>query len=225
MAVHYIAAVRAFQPHGPYVLGGHSLGGWVAYEMAQQLLHAGEEVPLVAIIDTAVPGMGARRDTSTWDEARWISELARRIGELLNPDLDLTEDALRALPADQQLDHFKRALSHAGLFPGDAGTDYLRNVLDLFKAHSQIRYSLPQNPLPVRIALLRTSQDPAGLDSNAGPSWGWSDVADVDVHIVPGEHLSALRPPHVRVLADRLAASLAQVRRVEGRKVEACLPR
>jgi amino acid adenylation domain-containing protein len=225
MAVHYIAALRAFQPHGPYFLGGHSLGGWVAYEMAQRLIRVGEDVPLVAIIDTAVPPTGPSRDTSDWDEARWIYELARRIGELLNPDLDLTVDALRAFLPEQQLDHFKQALSGAGLFPGDAGTDYLRNVLNLFKAHSQIRYNLPRKPLPVRIALLRTSQDPAGLAANAGPSWGWSDVADVDVHIVPGEHLSALRPPHVRVLADRFAASLAEARRVAGRKVEACLPR
>jgi len=192
--------------------------------MAQQLQREGEEVPLVAIIDTPAPINMPRRDTGDWDDARWIAELARRIGELLNPELNLTAEALRELPTGQQVDRFKSALLSAGLFPGDAGTDHLRNVLALFKAHSQVRYRIPQRPLPTRIALLRTQSDPSGLAADAGPSWGWSAVAEVDVCLVPGEHLSALRPPHVQVLADRLAARLSLAQGAAGR-VRECQPR
>jgi thioesterase domain-containing protein len=34
MATHYLRAIENVEPNGPYLLGGHSLGGWVAYEMA-----------------------------------------------------------------------------------------------------------------------------------------------------------------------------------------------
>src|SRR4029077_21085847 len=35
MAAHYVKEVRSFQPEGPYFLGGHALGGVIAFEMAQ----------------------------------------------------------------------------------------------------------------------------------------------------------------------------------------------
>jgi thioesterase domain-containing protein/acyl carrier protein len=227
MAARYLIEIEAAQPRGPYFLGGHSLGGWVAYEMAQQLLRKGREVPLVAIIDTAAPVPGPARDTSSWDNARWIAELASRIGQLLNPDLNVSAEALRELDPDAQFDRFKEALRGADLFPGDASSDHLRNVLELFKAHSQVRYCLPRDPLPVPIALLRTETPPAGLPFLA-PSWGWEAVAETEVHIVPGEHLTALRSPHVLVLADRLTACLDQAQRAHaerGGKAAACPPR
>jgi len=52
MAAHYINAIRAVQARGPYQLGGFSLGGLVAYEMACQLVAAGEEVGAVILFDT-----------------------------------------------------------------------------------------------------------------------------------------------------------------------------
>ncbi|MBD6620400.1 amino acid adenylation domain-containing protein [Komarekiella sp. 'clone 1'] len=55
MASHYIKALRSVQPKGPYFLGGWSFGGWVAFEMAQQLQNSGEEVALLAVLDTIAP--------------------------------------------------------------------------------------------------------------------------------------------------------------------------
>jgi aspartate racemase len=52
MAAHYLDDIRTVQPKGPYHLGGFSLGGLVAYEMARQLLAAGEGVSLLVLLDT-----------------------------------------------------------------------------------------------------------------------------------------------------------------------------
>ena len=41
MAREYVAALVRVQPHGPYALGGWSVGGVLAYEMSQQLTAAG----------------------------------------------------------------------------------------------------------------------------------------------------------------------------------------
>ncbi len=56
MADLYLAAVREASPTGPYLLGGASMGGMVAYELAQRLRAAGEEVALLALFDTYGPG-------------------------------------------------------------------------------------------------------------------------------------------------------------------------
>ena len=55
MAARYIADIRKFQPHGPYHLGGYSLGGVLAAEMARQLHAAGQQVGLLALLDAYAP--------------------------------------------------------------------------------------------------------------------------------------------------------------------------
>ncbi len=52
MAKHYLGLVREVRPRGPYLLGGASMGGMVAFEMAHQLQAMGEEVSLLALMDT-----------------------------------------------------------------------------------------------------------------------------------------------------------------------------
>jgi thioesterase domain-containing protein/acyl carrier protein len=52
MASDYIAEIQQVQPKGPYLLFGFSLGGFIAFEMAKQLLAKGEEVRFLGVIDT-----------------------------------------------------------------------------------------------------------------------------------------------------------------------------
>jgi amino acid adenylation domain-containing protein len=52
MATEYLKEIRAFQPNGPYLLGGECIGGLVAFEMAQQLQAQGQKVALLILLDT-----------------------------------------------------------------------------------------------------------------------------------------------------------------------------
>ena len=63
-AAAYIAELRRVQPEGPYMLGGFSGGGITAYDMAQQLRAIGQEVSVLALLDTPLPVRPAltRRD-------------------------------------------------------------------------------------------------------------------------------------------------------------------
>jgi amino acid adenylation domain-containing protein len=54
-AAHYIGQMRAVQPHGPYRLVGHSLGGLIAYEMACQLAEVGEKIEFLGLLDCEAP--------------------------------------------------------------------------------------------------------------------------------------------------------------------------
>ncbi|CAJ2509572.1 Uu.00g145980.m01.CDS01 [Anthostomella pinea] len=60
----YVAAMKAAQPAGPYLLGGYSAGAVHAYEMARLLLNGGEEVEKLILAD-----MKAHRPHETWTEA------------------------------------------------------------------------------------------------------------------------------------------------------------
>ncbi|HEX9998330.1 MAG TPA: thioesterase domain-containing protein [Abditibacterium sp.] len=60
LAAFYVKQLRQRQPSGPYYVGGFSMGGIVAFEMARQLKECGEEIALLALIDTYFPGLKHR---------------------------------------------------------------------------------------------------------------------------------------------------------------------
>ncbi|HEX7331486.1 MAG TPA: amino acid adenylation domain-containing protein, partial [Pyrinomonadaceae bacterium] len=89
MASRYIAAMRSVQAEGPYVLGGWSMGGLIAFEMAQQLQNVGQEVALLALLDTHTPSV-LDQTTQTDDGklfAQFKSDMKSMYG-LEEPDLD-----------------------------------------------------------------------------------------------------------------------------------------
>src|SRR5262249_34750578 len=55
LARDYLEIIRGLEPPGPYRLLGYSFAGIVAYEAAQQLRAAGEEVRLLALVDAVLP--------------------------------------------------------------------------------------------------------------------------------------------------------------------------
>ena len=48
----WVEEIRRRQPHGPYILGGYSAGGYYAFEVAKQLRHEGEKVEKLVLIDS-----------------------------------------------------------------------------------------------------------------------------------------------------------------------------
>ncbi|MBL8820429.1 MAG: amino acid adenylation domain-containing protein, partial [Planctomyces sp.] len=52
MAAHYVSEIRMIQPHGPYNLTGYSMGGWIAFAVAQELVAQGETVGFLGLLDT-----------------------------------------------------------------------------------------------------------------------------------------------------------------------------
>ncbi|HEX8647478.1 MAG TPA: AMP-binding protein, partial [Thermoleophilaceae bacterium] len=80
MAANYVARVVELQPRGPYRLMGTSFGGLVVFEMARQLQRAGEEVELLAMVDTSAPGSYGVDDGSA-PPGRAIEAAGERVAE------------------------------------------------------------------------------------------------------------------------------------------------
>jgi thioesterase domain-containing protein len=77
-------AVRAMQPHGPYILIGYSLGGLVALEMAQRLSKEGEKIALLVMVETyphwSRLSFGHRAAVAKHRVTRLITRIFRRAG-------------------------------------------------------------------------------------------------------------------------------------------------
>jgi thioesterase domain-containing protein len=77
----YLEALRTVRPAGPYILGGVSFGGVVAYEMAQQLLRSGESVRLLVLLDAILPRAWGRRGALDSVKSMISSHLLERVSQ------------------------------------------------------------------------------------------------------------------------------------------------
>jgi thioesterase domain-containing protein len=76
IAAYFAAQIRAFQPHGPYIIAGYCAGGTVAFELAQQLQRGGAAVRFVALFGSPYPAY-FRLPTQLWQTiSRLLREMA-----------------------------------------------------------------------------------------------------------------------------------------------------
>jgi amino acid adenylation domain-containing protein len=207
IAAYYIQAIQALQPRGPYFLGGWSFGGLVAFEMAQQLTQAGEEISLLAILDTPAPCS----KPSFYQSLKFL--LGTALGSMLPFLLDYSaivtnrlqprnpwfsrwqwSEIVRRLPAESRL----QLLDESAIAP----------LLRIVYANSQATFQYVPQAYANCITLFKAAEpsDAIGHD----PSLGWRALAqDIQLHQVPGNHLSLLKQPHVQTLAQQLRQYLA----------------
>jgi thioesterase domain-containing protein/acyl carrier protein len=216
IAAQYIQALQVVQPLGPYFLAGHSFGGKVAFEMAQQLLRKGHSVALVAILDTTAPFDQEKPTGFNWDNAKWLMHLADSIEVAYAKNLGISDDTLQSLVWEEQLKYVLERLKNADILPPDDEVTQLNNLVQVFKNNSLINY-VPQQVYPTRITLLRSSEASVEEPTSELPSeilqdsaWGWGKFSTqpVDIYYVPGNHITMMTQPHVEVLAERLRACI-----------------
>ncbi|HEY3570221.1 MAG TPA: amino acid adenylation domain-containing protein [Thermoanaerobaculia bacterium] len=210
MAAHYLGEIRRVQPRGPYRVGGWSFGGLAAFELARQLRAAGEEVELLAVLDTA-PGVedGALDpDPEAADDTGRLLAIAAYVKGLRGKDLRVTLADLQPLDPEARLRFFVARLQEAGIVHSGDSLAQLRRLLRVYATNVRaFRRYVPQ-PYDGRITLIRA--EGAHFDPALGPDLGWERLSPhpVDRVDVPGDHITLLAEPHVRTLADRLRTLL-----------------
>ena len=65
MARDYIKEIKTVQPEGPYTIVGMCFGGWVAFEMASQLVSNGEKMQSLVILDSEGPSLQRPKSAPT----------------------------------------------------------------------------------------------------------------------------------------------------------------
>ena len=205
MARDYLAEVRTVQPRGPYLLGGFSGGGLVAYEMVQQLRAAGEAAALVVMLDTPYPDVLV---LSLYDRVLMKLQDVRRYG------VSFLSTWIRHHIADWQKSVLSRKAEEsrqAEQLHNEEIEAAFRRALQRYQGASHDGAVLLMRPKLVvgyRITGRRALNIERGLlrDDN-----GWRRlVSDLTIHEVPGDHDSMVLEPNVRVLAGRLREELAR---------------
>jgi amino acid adenylation domain-containing protein len=215
MATHYIQQMKTVQPVGPYFLGGYSFGGFVAYEIAQQLQAQGEEIGLVALFDTTTGDYQKRLPL------RWFSYQVNQV--LRNGFSFMTAKVNAKIQAKWNQDSLKKAEVKESAawvnadFSAVTKTLHLdtknsmdQNIERVTKANLQAMADyVPQAyPGPVTLfrAILERSREGWYLD----PKLGWGNLVQkgLDVQEISSLHIRLFDEPHVKQVAEKLTICL-----------------
>src|SRR5262249_48671376 len=134
MAAHYVEEICSVQPEGPYLLGGYSMGGAVAFEGAQQPRRRGKETSFVAVIDT--PVRVASRPGAEGGEAVTAETLilvSKMIAQRQDKNLDIAPADLERRSPQERLDYVLEILKANGLVPARADAALFRELLRAVK--------------------------------------------------------------------------------------------
>ncbi|AKQ66004.1 Non-ribosomal peptide synthetase [Myxococcus hansupus] len=202
LARRYVESLREVQPEGPYVLGGWSLGGVVAFEMARELERQGQRVALLAMLDSFAPDeeAPAREPEESVLLARMAMDLARMAGA----ESTLRPEELTGLSDEEQLATVVRHARQAGWLPPEVEVSVLRSWRDVMRANLRALAAYRPGALGAPVLLLRAKDAQRGFSVDPSHGWARGLASNLTVEDVPGDHYSALRLPHVETLARRL---------------------
>lgn len=198
IAAHYIEEILAQNPDGPYALAGYSFGGYVAYEMAQQLTALGKEIKLLAMFDTDARALVLHRTGLS----RLLWRTKRQFPKLLFVGRSLLRHPADTLRYQQSYfaEKCQQFLQTIGLRDAPRPDGELEHMDAIMASHDEAFYAYRLKPYPGPIDLFRAMtrlyfvEDPVYL--------GWKDyVPEVRTHNVPGDHATLMHPPNDKALA------------------------
>ena len=206
LAAEYLAEVENFYPTGPYLLGGWSFGGSLAYEMAVQLTRRGKEVALLAVVDREAP-RGNEGDMDAVTLARSVEDIYR-----LQVPLEIDEPYLATLGPDEQLAYILERGRLAGVIPEGISTEramgLLRNLRNRINANRRYAPSV----YPGRITLFWHLLEGDTPEEDVTHGWGPLTSEPIELHLVEGSHFNLLEEPYVRDLAQKLVGCIAEIK-------------
>ncbi len=206
MAELYAQAIRQVQPSGPYLLGGWSSGGIIAFAIAHLLERRGETVERVLMLDTPAPLQHDYVDDATM--LAWFLE-----------DLDIGFSASRIAPGEFSglgLADAISLLAQRKEIAVDVDPQQLESVYGVFRGIIDAcrRYRPEQVHAP--ISVLRAGEGRVsefiGHPADHTPDWGWSlfTRGPVSSTVIPGNHYTILSPQHGAVLSAAIGHQLNQ---------------
>lgn len=200
MAAHYIKEMRELQPAGPYLIGGRSLGGTIAFEMARQLRAEGHKIALLALLDT-YPTRSARLSERLASHVHNLKRLSFR------ERVDYLAYKTRFVPRKVRSGIWRMFYS---LFQwlGRPLPRALSTITE-FNSLAARRYS-PQ-AYDGKVTLFWASGD---LRASNDLVEGWRALlpGGIEVQEIPGTHLDIIKEPHVGKLARKLSECLERAK-------------
>jgi thioesterase domain-containing protein len=171
----FLEELRTCQPKGPYLLGGHCVSGVVALEIARQLMREGEEVKLLALVDTERPNS----IRSFWANMDLLTRRRRHIAEVVSEIIRPNDRSRKDILSDL----LRRKLGIAQPRQTDGSRPDRLSAMRIAYRRLIFKHSLKK--YPGRITLIVNEQQ-----HERDRDFGWNGFAEggMAVHELPGDH-------------------------------------
>lgn len=189
----YVELVRAAVPAGPYLLGGYSFGGNVAFEMALMLEAAGEKVDRIVMVDSHPPEsyLGGSAD-----ESQFLAAFPLIMAEIL-PEVALPPEA--AEPAT--LAEATAMIRHPSW--SASAVAELTQFFDVWKRnHDALKRWYPDARVRADVTVLAATEPEnplilrrLAIQWRERHTWARHVAGRLTVRPVPGNHYSIFRDP------------------------------
>ncbi len=215
MANHYCREIRASFPQGPYLIGGHSFGGIVAYEIARQLTELQCQVGLLVVFDTSIKSLSLlplRRQFAVRTKL-WLERILYHSRQLIylsfTDKKHYIERKLHTLSRRRASRKWQHEFRNARSKEGELLPMAFRDV-------REANYYASRNYVPKtyagKVTLFRVQEQGVGILDRDYHGWDHWALGGVDVVEVPGDHVKVIEEPHVRVVAERLRDCIDRVK-------------
>jgi thioesterase domain-containing protein len=187
VASEYIRAMREIQPNGPYYIGGTCEGARIAFEMTRILESLGQEVNLLAIIDTWV--LENTQNRKLWK----IYYYSVRLRQFWRQPWRSKAESVRTALRNRTQWWLKRSAPRETewtetYWPGE---DFVPAIVES------------------RIAVFKIPRQPFYYHEDPSLGWASRTASGVDAQVIPdGRHRFLLREPYVRGLATAMSEAL-----------------
>lgn len=211
LASDYVSLIREYQKSGPYLLMGWSTGGIFAYEMARQLIDAGQTVNLT-FIDTPTSAILEHVDLN--DDARFLYDLVNFSNWFSGASIRIEYAELKEMRSAEALDRILYETKQHGILPSSATREDLERRIDMCRHHLRAAMNYKPKPIHQTVTMYRPQQS-AVLSLASGrqltDDLGWAPILGDHLQIrrVSGDHFSMLTGSNARQLASAVVDQLS----------------
>ncbi|SDZ22918.1 thioesterase domain-containing protein, partial [Thermoactinomyces sp. DSM 45892] len=191
----YVGEIKRKQPKGPYKIGGWSAGGIIAYEIARQLLEQGEEVSLLALMDS---DFSSFRHEITEEDA--IIQIAQAI---FKDSWEKVKEELKDKDIDTMYEYMLNEAKAQELFPPDTERERIERLAKAAFFNTKMLTDQKLDSYPNEVIYFNAEE---GKDL----SIEWSEVLKdkIKIYNIPGSHMDMMDSPAVELIAEKLAQEI-----------------
>ncbi|MBB5058833.1 thioesterase domain-containing protein [Granulicella aggregans] len=214
MAAKLVQMIRGIQPFGPYRIAGWSFGGTLAYEVAHQIIGAGENISFLGLFDaTYAPHYMEQSNGSPhmfslpFNSSQALKMLV--LTRLFSEERTAVSERIATSVAKDSFTQTVAALNKQDLIPYPyslMSAEELRTGLHRDHIFSKALFGYCAQPLPIDLHVFIAADT-----ATAEPFKGWEDVVpqkQMHRHLVPGTHHLMMDDPNVPILANLLSGLL-----------------
>ena len=202
MVAHYVNIIRTVQPNGPYRLGGWSMGGILAFEIAKLLSGMGQVVEKLFLIDSHTI---ERQQQPQYNELDYLRIFLEDIGGLPGSAYDITKYSDPNISEAGAISIIEKEI-RTFRWGCETITDYERKSLStqycVFKQNLNALTNHELNFTAKNIVLFAAEEGREASENSTHYS-KWRKYSDGDLKMVaiPGNHYTVLRDGNVEKLA------------------------